>query len=47
LFNKKHYKPLNILKRTISEINKNINEKDEKKIKNLLKKLVEDFNPIE
>ena len=43
---KEHFKPLNILKRTISEINKNINEKDEKKIKNLLKKLVEDFNPI-
>ena len=44
---KEYFKPLNILKRTISEINKNINEKDEKKIKNLLKKLVEDFNPIE
>ena len=40
---KEHFKPLNTIKKTISQINQNFNKKDENIIKDLLKNLVEDF----
>ncbi len=40
---KEYFKPLNTIKKTISQINQNFNKKDENIIKDLLKNLVEDF----
>ena len=40
---KEHFKPLNTIKKTISQINQNFNKEDENIIKDLLKNLVEDF----